>query len=664
MLTITLLAIIATLVGGLLGLLRLSVERMNPLRVFALISVAAIVLLHLLPEAILGGGALVLVAFAIAFAAPALWPRFSRARGRQPKADGRLTLEVAYISLLVHKLSDGIALGVVINQAGGLDGYWGFAVGLLAHTIPMAAIVAVGFRPRGPAHVALRLVGLAGAIVAGAALTEVLTSPAFAAGKPYFDATAAGLLLHIVFHDLQRAPNRSFWLRAAELVAVGAGVFVAALAVAGHAGHAHVEGDVLESLASLSVDLAPMLLAGLVLGALIQTFAGPLPVAWLEGKTSLGAAARGAVVGAPLPLSSCGILPVTVALSERGVMPAAAVAFLLATPELGAETFLVTGHLFGLPWALVRLLGAVAVAIVAGLVIGRLTRRTQPAVKPPAPPASPKIPALQRGVMRARPTLAAAGKTGVTIRRVHSAPSAAMHGPCGPDHLAVLSPATEPRPQRFVRALFDLVEHVGPWMLVGLIAAAYVDALLPASFLADLPTGLDILIVTAVAIPGHVRASSAVPLAAVLVAKGLSPGAALVGLLLGPATNMATVGFLKRRFGLKATLWALAGITALVWALAALMNAGLLPEGAHGVGGHIDHVRGAAAAHGHGAEHAPWLSLLPLFGLAFLMAGSFWRTGVGTWLEALHGHHDHGHPHTHAHDALDDLAVPLVTPRG
>lgn len=174
---------------------------------------------------------------------------------------------------------------------------------------------------------------------------------------------------------------------------------------------------------------------------------------------------------------------------------------------------------------------------------------------------------------------------------------------------------------------------MGAWTLIGLIAAAYLQAALADGALGAIgKSGLDLLIVTLLAVPSYMCAASAMPLAAVLLAKGMSPGAVLCGLLLGPATNVTTLAWLRRRFGARATWCSVAALIATTWPLAWLANS-LLPApltSAH-----------PGSEHAHGVVSYGSAALLLV-----LVARAIWRTGLRTWLGALGetlslGAHDH-----------------------
>jgi len=182
----------------------------------------------------------------------------------------------------------------------------------------------------------------------------------------------------------------------------------------------------------------------------------------------------------------------------------------------------------------------------------------------------------------------------------------------------------------------DLLYHVGPWTLLGLLVAGFVQASMPAQALQGFGTfGLDVFVVSVVAVPSYVCAASATPLAAVLLAKGLSPGAILAGLLLGPATNLATAGWLRQNFGTKAALWGIGALVVVTWALALGLNAAPIS---------ITPLVGKAFAH----EHS-WVTRSSAIVLGLLVLRGIWKHGLRGWLGSLResltsDSEEHSHP--------------------
>jgi hypothetical protein len=184
----------------------------------------------------------------------------------------------------------------------------------------------------------------------------------------------------------------------------------------------------------------------------------------------------------------------------------------------------------------------------------------------------------------------------------------------------------------------ELLYHVGAWTLVGLLAAAYLQATVNDGSLSLLNiAGADILLVSILAVPSYVCAASATPLAAVLLTKGVSQGAVLTGLLLGPATNVATLAWMRAAYGARATAFGLGALVLTTWALALAANA-FLP---------VPVIELHEHAHEHGLFAYACVVLLVL-----LLVRAVWRNGLRVWLGSLGEAigHDHKHDHTgHAH---------------
>ncbi|MFI5308209.1 MAG: permease [Polyangiales bacterium] len=606
-------ALLAIALGTALGLIPGSSPRSaSPFRTFAMVTAVAVVLGQLLPEALGEVGIAALAAFGLGFAAPRvaerLAARFSRpACSHDDAMCTDLGLELGYVGLILHHVGDGIGLGLFTGPLHAGHDHYDVVAALAAHTVPLAALMALAFKThRGPLSAALRAVGIALSMLVGLLLARTLSPENLARFEPWLTAVVAGLLLHIVAHGWpeERKPTTS--TRLMDFAAIGAGLAILALGGHSDAAERHLP-DLREAMAHALLDLglatAPMLLAGLAIAAVLQTQGSRIPARFLRAGGRFSQALRGALIGVPLPVCACGVLPIAHSLRRRGAAAALVVAFLLAAPELGVDTFALTTRFLGWPFACLRLFGALLVALVAAVVLGSSARE---------------------------------------IERVHDAEQHRdQHQdhdddlPFGDRHSAGHGLLGE------VTANFDdLLYHVGAWTVVGLIAAAYMQATLGQGALAGIAgPGLDIVVVSFLALPSYVCATSATPLAAVLIAKGISPGAVLCGLLLGPATNVATVAWLRNAFGLRATWLGLGSLLLSTWALAVLANRLLAPIGVPAAG--------TGPAHDHGiVGYASAALLFLLLGRAVYSNGlRAWLGSLGEALSASHEGHSHGHTH-------------------
>lgn len=258
----------------------------------------------------------------------------------------------------------------------------------------------------------------------------------------------------------------------------------------------------LNALWNIWLELAPWLLLGALAGGILHA---ALPAGWLQRHLSGRFSVLKAVLfGIPLPLCSCGVIPVGLGLRKDGAGPGASVGFLISTPQTGIDSILVSGSFLGWPFALLKVL----VALVTGIVGGTLTDWSSPEE------------------------------------------SSALS--------AVAAPAPTSRPGRWRLALdhmLELVRSIYGWLVAGVIVSAMISWIIPPQSLSQygLLSGLSALLVTLViSLPLYVCATASVPIAAALVAGGLPTGAALVFLMAGPATNVATLGAVYRALGRRA----------------------------------------------------------------------------------------------------------------
>ena len=283
--------------------------------------------------------------------------------------------------------------------------------------------------------------------------------------------------------------------------------------------------NLLLSILSVALAAAPWLLLGLVAAGLVK---GLIPETvmrrWLGGD-GLVAIVRGAVIGAPLPLCSCGAIPTALALHRGGAGRGPTTAFLISTPGVGVDSVAISYALLG-PWMVVaRIAGAFVTAVATALlVVAASPSRHQP------------------------PAAVTAECSG-----------------CGDADCAVRD-ATALSPGQHLRAgihyaFTDLLDDIKGWLVAGLLLAGLLVTLLPPEALAAHGSGLVAMGVMAlVGIPLYLCATAATPIAAALLLAGLSPGTVLVFLLAAPITSVATLVLLRRELGSRALLAYLSGI--------------------------------------------------------------------------------------------------------
>ncbi|PLY00297.1 MAG: hypothetical protein C0623_07520 [Desulfuromonas sp.] len=268
-------------------------------------------------------------------------------------------------------------------------------------------------------------------------------------------------------------------------------------------------------------EAAPYVLFGFVAAGLLRGFLLDNFIARHIGRNSFGSVLKASLLGIPLPLCSCGVIPAAVELRKQGASKGGSAAFLVSTPESGVDSIAITYALLDPVMTLLRPVAAFLTATSVGLAINRLPDETNE--------------------------------------------TAVVNDPgCGcPD--VELS-----RPQGFFGrlggglsyAFGELLKDIGGWLLFGIVIAGLLSYLLPENFFAIFSGNefLSLLVMLVVGIPIYICASASTPVAAALILKGLSPGAALVFLLAGPATNAATIAIVGRFWGRKATVVYLAAI--------------------------------------------------------------------------------------------------------
>ena len=281
------------------------------------------------------------------------------------------------------------------------------------------------------------------------------------------------------------------------------------------------------NLLDLYLDAAPWLLLGLVVVGLIKAWLpGERLNRWLSGGP-LWSIIKAALVGAPLPLCSCGVLPAALSIHRGGASRGATLSFMISTPETGPDSIAISYALLGPFMAIIRPIAAVLSAVFTGMLTLVL--------KAPALPAFP-LDSMSTG-------------------------SCCSDGNC--------SAETTQTPQGFlgktwqgvVYAFSDILDDLVLWLAVGLLLAAVVATLVPPLAMAQWGSGLSAkLLMLVVGVPIYVCATASTPVAAGLLLAGISPGTVLVFLLAGPATNIATIGVIHKEMGRATTLVYLAGI--------------------------------------------------------------------------------------------------------
>lgn len=303
---------------------------------------------------------------------------------------------------------------------------------------------------------------------------------------------------------------------------------------------------------------APFLLLGLLLAGFLHVL---MPTALIQrwlGRAGMTGVVRAALIGVPLPVCSCGVVPIAIEMRRKGASKPASLSFLTTTPESSIDSIIFTWGLLGPFLAIMRPIAAFFTAVIGGVLAIAYLDDDRPgaAAADDGEAADCHHDHCHHGhgehdhtLGNVRAEEARAALRGLWLRLVgrfvRRRPKSEEFVAAPPSTWrALIRPALR---YGFVELLDDLVF----WLLLGIGLAGVLSALMPDD-LATWGLGgglLPMLLILVVSVPMYMCASASTPVAAALLAKGISPGAALVFLLAGPATNAATVLLLAKTLG-------------------------------------------------------------------------------------------------------------------
>jgi uncharacterized membrane protein YraQ (UPF0718 family)/copper chaperone CopZ len=337
--------------------------------------------------------------------------------------------------------------------------------------------------------------------------------------------------------------------------------------------------------------MAPYLLLGFFVAGVLSIL---ISAEWVErhlGGRGLGQVFKASLFGVPLPLCSCGVLPVAASLRRQGASRGATTAFLVSTPQTGVDSIAVTYALLGPFVAVVRPLAALLTGFVGGALVHVADGRDGDEANRAANTGTGQSSCSMDGCRDDEPA------------HRHSFPDALRYG--------------------FV----TLPRDIGKALLVGVALSGVISALIaPDTLRAYLGGGIvPMLVAMAIGIPLYVCATASTPIAASLIVAGLSPGAALVFLITGPATNSAALVTVWKVLGRRATILYLATIAvgALVTGIVvdSLISSGVVPL--HAL---VDAAAASAVGHEHHHGGGPgwWFGRIAAVVLLLVVAYALW----------------------------------------
>jgi len=334
---------------------------------------------------------------------------------------------------------------------------------------------------------------------------------------------------------------------------------------------------------TLFSEMAPFLLLGFLLAGILHVWVPNRIYVPKISKPNFASVLWAALFGVPLPICSCGVIPTAIALRREGASKGASVSFLISTPATGVDSILATYSLLGLPFAILRPIAAFVTAMFGGVLTNFASRNESAGI-------------------------AVAEHKEHHDHYEHHDHDHHDHCGCGDhDHCGCGASADATTEKKsFVQKVGETIEYglvnmvgdVSKWLMIGLLLGALISAFVPNElFLAlrEYPI-LGMVCVLLLAMPMYTCATGSIPLALALVAKGITPGAALVLLMAGPATSIASMLVVGKAFGkrtLAAYLFSIAfgamffGFIVDTFFMDTFLSA-MLPQG-------------AAECHGHGA---------------------------------------------------------------
>ena len=251
-------------------------------------------------------------------------------------------------------------------------------------------------------------------------------------------------------------------------------------------------------------EMSPFLLLGFLIAGILHVFVPKRFYARYLSRDNKLSVVWAALLGVPLPLCSCGVIPTAIGLKKERASKGAVASFLIATPQTGIDSILATYSLMGLGFAIVRPAAALVTGVCGGLLVNWLV----PADKDEE----------DCNMMDVK-------EEGNRLWRV------------------------------LKYAYYDMIQDIGLRLIIGLLIAALINVVVPDEFFLHFGSHplLQMFVILAIAVPMYICSTGSIPVAAALIMKGLSPGAALVMLMAGPAVNLASILVVRKSLGSRFT---------------------------------------------------------------------------------------------------------------
>ena len=288
---------------------------------------------------------------------------------------------------------------------------------------------------------------------------------------------------------------------------------------------------ILDEIIHTFLEASPYLLLGLFFSAIVQSFVSKKKITKWIGQNNFSSVFVSAAAGIPIPLCSCGVIPMAVSLRQNGASRGATISFLIATPETGLDSIMLSFALLNPLIAIFRPFAAFVTAIIAGVMENVFDHSNNE-------------------------------------KKIES-------------HKDCCAPQEQPQESLvnrlkygFQHSFVTLLGDIAPWLILGLVLSGIISYMVPSTMIEKfLGGGLNsMLLMLVVGLPLYICASASTPIAASLLLKGAAPGAVLVFLLAGPATNVTTMLTVYRFLGVRALIIYLVSISACALWFGFLLN--------------------------------------------------------------------------------------------
>jgi HflK protein len=295
--------------------------------------------------------------------------------------------------------------------------------------------------------------------------------------------------------------------------------------------------QILQEIWTVFKEASLFLLFGYIIGVLLNLLIPAKTFLKYLGAGKIRSVFWASLLGVPLPLCSCGVLPTALSLRKQGATKGATVSFLISTPETGVDSISLSYALMDPIMTVVRPIAAFFTAMTAGIVTNFWGDDTPGAPRTDQPPITrdPHPDLVEEGSLPEPPPQLETLLEPPAVTHTHQTRRLTYWI------------------QEFYKRFLELIDETSYWLVLGVVLSGIIAALLPASFIEKYLSGgfTTMLLMLLIGIPIYTCASASTPIAATLILKGLNPGAALVFLLSGPATNIGAIVVLLKFLGRK-----------------------------------------------------------------------------------------------------------------